>query len=820
MDQERQRVVLDHMTEGLIMATLDGDVRSWNRASLEMHGFASVEEARRALPEFQQVFSMALPDGTPIGMDQWPMPRIMRGEPVRDLLLRLRRLDTGVERLFSYNGCIFTSERGEDLVFITITDHTAHEEALSALRNSEERLRSAAEAAGIGTWDVDFATRQTRYSPELSRMLGFDGTLHMPMGMRDNWFPEDRPIIDEAFARACDPRGDGSMLIEVRGRRADGSVVWMRTSGRVTFANGPEGPRPVSMVGACVDVTDIRQAERRLATQNAVSMVLAQAATLSEATPRLLQAVCESEGWAFGGIWEVDQTAKVLRCAEMWHAPDAPLQALASQTRTLSFARGEGLPGRVWAAARPIVVTDVAADPGYLRAGAAAAAGLRSALAFPITVRGEVIAVLDFIGRSIPDVDPKLLELFAAIGGQLGLFFERKRSEVERRTLETQLRQAQRIEAIGQLSGGIAHDFNNILAAIVGNVQLALMDVPADHPVVESLEQIAQASARAKTLVQQILTFARQRPQQRQVLAMGPVVDESVRLLRALMPASVQLVCNVSKDTPDVLADATQLEQVIVNLGTNAWHALDGKPGRLHIELQPALIDESQARLLTGLKPGRWARLSVIDTGRGMEPEVLERIFEPFFTTKHAGKGTGLGLSVVHGIVQTHGGVVRVSSTPNAGTTFDIYFPDAGSDARAQEPQAPVVQRGGGQHVLFVDDEAPLVALNKRLLQHLGYRVTGFTTPSAALAAFLAEPWSFAAVFTDMNMPEISGLQLAVEVLKVRPDVPVMLASGFITDDLQAEAMRLGVFEVLHKPVSVAQLGETLARAFAPPSTT
>jgi signal transduction histidine kinase/ActR/RegA family two-component response regulator len=607
------------------------------------------------------------------------------------------------------------------------------------------------------------------------------------------------------------------MLLEMRARHVDGSLLWMRTSGRVTFAASPDGPRPVSMVGACVDVTDIRQAERRLATQNAVSMVLAEAATLSAATPKVLQAVCESEGWAFGGIWEVDAAARVLRCAEMWHAPDAPLQAIASQTRTLSFARGEGLPGRVWASGMPTVIADVGADRSYVRAGVVLAAGLRSALAFPITVGGEVIAVIDFIGRSIPAVDPKLLELFAAIGRQLGLFFERKRSEVERRTLETQLRQAQRIEAIGQLSGGIAHDFNNILAAIVGNVQLALMDVPADHPVVESLEQIAQASSRAKTLVQQILTFARQRPQQRQVIAAGLVVDESARLLRAIMPASVQLVCNVSKDTPDILADATQVEQVIVNLGTNAWHALDGKPGRLNIELQPAIIDESQARLLTGLKPGRWARLSVSDTGRGMEPEVLERIFEPFFTTKHAGKGTGLGLSVVHGIVQTHGGVVRVSSTPNAGTTFDIYFPDAGSEARQQDPLPPVVPAGGGQHVLFVDDEAPLVALNKRLLQHLGYRVTGFTTPSSALTAFLAEPWSFAAVFTDMNMPEISGLQLAVEVLKVRPDMPVVLASGFITDELQAEAIRLGVFEVLHKPVSTAQLGETLSRAFAVP---
>jgi signal transduction histidine kinase/PAS domain-containing protein len=811
---DHEHLLLDHMTEGLIVASLSGDVRFWNRAALLAHGFADAEDARRAGPAWSRLCSMALPDGTPLDAAEWPLQRVLRGEQVSNLLLRLKR---GAEdRPYCFHGGTL-SAGGEQLVYVTMSDRAAEVQATKILGISDSHLRNAVEAANIGTWEIDFDAQLVTHSAELSQLLGVQGTRTYPLGASPGGYnAEDRATERAAFARACDPAGDGLMRFESRAARPDGTTVWMRTSGRVTFGPGPDGPRPVLMVGASVDVTEIRQAERRLATQNAVSMVLAEASTLSEATPRLLQAVCESEGWAFGGIWEVDQKARVLRCAEMWHGPDAPLQAIASQTRTLSFAPGQGLPGRVWASGRPTVIADVATDSGYQRAGVVVAAGLRSALAFPITVRGEVIAVLDFIGASIPAVDPKLLELFAAIGGQLGLFFERKRSEVERRTLETQLRHAQRIEAVGQLSGGIAHDFNNILAAIVGNVQLALMDVPPDHPVVESLEQISQASARAKTLVQQILTFARQRPQQRQVLAIGPVVDESVRLLRALMPASVQLVCTVSKATPDILADATQVEQVIVNLGTNAWHALDGKPGRVTIELQPASIDESQARLLTGLKPGRWARLSVSDNGRGMEPEVLERIFEPFFTTKHAGKGTGLGLSVVHGIAQTHGGVVRVSSTPNAGTTFDIYFPDAGSDARTQEPQAPAVQRGGGQHVLFVDDEAPLVALHKRLLQHLGYRVTAFTAPSTALAAFLAEPWSFAAVFTDMNMPEISGLQLAAEVLKVRPDLRVILASGFITDDLQAEAIRLGVFEVLHKPVSVAQLGDTLAHAFAP----
>ena len=814
IEEGRWKVVLDEMTEGLVIASIEGEVRYWNRAALEMHEFSSMDGLLRKLPEFQELFQFSSIDGAVLGIDQWPMARVLRGEAVRHLEVMINKPATGWRRWFSYNGGIVEAADGQRMVFITITDLTMHADALEELKTSEDRLRTATEAAGIGTWEANFETRRTEFSPELSRMLGLPWPHERPLGLRDHIHPDDLTLIDRALLAAT--AGDGSMSFEVRMYCVDGSMLWVRTSGRITFG-GPEGRTPLRLVGACIDVTAIRQAERRLATQNAVSSVLAEAATLSEATPKIIRAVCEAEGWDFGGIWEVDREHKVLRCAEMWHRADAPLQAIATRTRTLSFARTQGLPGRVWATGRPVLIEDIAKDADYHRTAVAVAADLHSALAFPIIVGGDVIAVVDFLAHSLQHADGHLLEMFGAIGKQLGLFFERKRSDAERRALETQLRQAQRIEAIGQLSGGIAHDFNNILAAIVGNVQLAMMDVPADHPATESLEQISQASARAKTLVQQILTFARQRPLQRQVIAAAAVVDESVRLLRASVPAGVEFVCDISPDAPDVLADATQFEQVIINLGTNAWHALDGAPGQIRIGLHGVTVDDVAARAVNGLQAGRWAVLSVTDSGRGMEPEVLERIFEPFFTTKHAGKGTGLGLSVVHGIVQTHGGAMHVRSGPQQGTCFDIYFPDAGSTARPQEPAPLALARGGGQHILFVDDEAPLVALNRRLLQHLGYRVSAFTAPSLALSAFLADPWSFSAVMTDMNMPEISGLQLAVEVLRVRPDVPLLLASGFITDELQQEAARLGISEVLHKPVSIAQLSEALGRALVRP---
>ena len=682
----------------------------------------------------------------------------------------------------------------------------------AAVDEVQERLRTAEEAAGIGTWESDLLLDRSRFSPALSKMLGMQGE-QVFFGNTEHLFhPADLEVLERNMAKALDPVGPGSAVFEVRMLRVDGSVLWIRSSGRTIF--DPQRRQALRMVGTSVDITEIRQAERRLATQNAVSSVLAEATSLSEATPKIIRAVCETEGWDFGGIWEIDSQHGVLRCAEMWHDPALPLESVAAQTRLVSHARGEGLPGRVWAERQPIAVDAMTIAHHDPCAVVAIAAGLRSALAFPIMVAGEVIAVVEFVGRVHVPADEGLFAMFGAIGRQLGMFFERQRSDAERRVLESQLHQAQRMEAIGQLSGGIAHDFNNILAAIIGNVQLAMMDLTPEHPAVESLEQIGQASARARTLVQQILTFARQRPQQRQVMAPGPIVDESVRLLRAIVPAGVDFAVDIDPDVADIDADATQLEQVIVNLGTNAWHALDGAAGTISVGLRRVEVDATSARQLNGLSPGTWVVLTVADTGRGMEQEVLERVFEPFFTTKHAGKGTGLGLSVVHGIVKGHGGAVAVTSRPGEGTRFQIYFPAAASTARVEQPAAPVVTAGGnGQHVLFVDDEAPLVALHKRLLQQLGYRVTAFTSPAAALAAFLAEPWSFSAVLTDMNMPGVSGLQLATEMLRARPDMPVLLASGYITDELQAELSRLGIREVLHKPVAVAQLGEALARA-------
>jgi len=384
-----------------------------------------------------------------------------------------------------------------------------------------------------------------------------------------------------------------------------------------------------------------------------------------------------------------------------------------------------------------------------------------------------------------------------------------------RRLLEEQFRQAQKMEAIGQLAGGVAHDFNNILAAILGNTQMGLAETTDGHPVRQSLEEIHKAGLRATSLVQQILAFSSQRPQERRVIELGPTIEEAVGFLRATIPSVVEFVVSIDPDLPAVLADPTQVHQVLTNLCTNAWHALADQPGRIEVAVRATDPDSDAAGRPVGLRPGPAVCLSVTDTGEGMDAATLERVFDPFFTTKGPGKGTGLGLSVVHGIVQGHDGAIRVTSHPGRGTTFAVYFPAAARPVSEQAAAVRVSRTAKGQHILYLDDEEPLVYLATRMLERLGYRVSGFTSAAEAMKAFRENPDQYDLVIADLNMPGASGLQVAAELLKLRPDLPVALCSGHVTEEQRDRARKLGIREVLYKPNTMAELSETIDRLAA-----
>jgi PAS domain S-box-containing protein len=380
------------------------------------------------------------------------------------------------------------------------------------------------------------------------------------------------------------------------------------------------------------------------------------------------------------------------------------------------------------------------------------------------------------------------------------------------RELEEQLRQTQKLEALGTLAGGIAHDFNNILGAVVSFSELSKLDNPDNQELNENLDQVLNASNRATALVRQILSFSRQQRAERKSLQLGPIVKEALSLLRATLPSTIALEHQLDAAVPDVLANATQVHQIVMNLCTNAGHAMRGRQGRIDVELTTLELDASRPTPHVMLKPGSYVLLTISDTGHGMDAATQARIFEPFFTTKSANEGTGLGLSVVHGIVKEYGGAIVVDSEVGRGTTFSIYLPACSpGEARTTERQSEA-PRGRGQHVLVVDDEAMLGTAVGKMLERLGYQATVFRSSVEALASFRLNPSGYAALITDYTMPGLTGIELIREIRKIRPELPVILASGSSGPLSPDEVRAAGVSEFQAKPLSLATLARTLQR--------
>ena len=387
----------------------------------------------------------------------------------------------------------------------------------------------------------------------------------------------------------------------------------------------------------------------------------------------------------------------------------------------------------------------------------------------------------------------------------------RVRAEINARDLEAQLRQSQKMETVGTLAGGIAHDFNNILSPIMGYADLALTDLPADHPVRDDIEQVLKAARRARDLVKQMLVFSRRGDQTRHPVQLHLVVNDALKLIRSMLPSNIELSQRVANQNDTVLADAGQMHQVIMNLITNAAYAMRNTGGVLRVELGREELDEERARGAGDLKPGSYVVLSVIDRGEGMDAATLGRVFEPFFTTKRPGEGTGLGLSVVHGIVHSHGGGIEVKSALNEGTTFRAYFPAAAATEESLPEARALEAARGGEHVLIVDDEAAIVDLLQRMLEQRGFRVTAFNSSEAALQGFRADPDGFDAIITDQTMPRMSGVELARAVHELRPALPIVLTTGYVDDAAHRERGR-DIAGVAVKPFDAATIAGVLRK--------
>jgi PAS domain S-box-containing protein len=374
---------------------------------------------------------------------------------------------------------------------------------------------------------------------------------------------------------------------------------------------------------------------------------------------------------------------------------------------------------------------------------------------------------------------------------------------------EAQLR-SQKLEALGTLAGGIAHDFNNILFSISGNAELASEDLPPQHPGQSSLNEIKKGARRAADLVRRILTFSRQQDKKREILQVETVVEEAVKMMRATLPAMIEVRTSFAPDLPPANIDSGQIHQVVVNLTTNAAHAIGDHAGTIEVLVTATEVGAEESAIRQ-VAPDRYVLLEVADNGCGMDRATRERIFDPFFTTKPVGKGTGLGLFVVEGIARSHGGGVTVYSEPGKGTVFHVYIPVANQSEKVEPAQLPApVAIGDPWHVLYVDDEEALVTLVTRKLNRLGYKVTGFTDPEEALREFAARPGNFDAIVTDLAMPRLSGFDLLRQVLTLRPNIPTVMTSGYLRPEDHEMAHQIGVQEIILKPSTTEELGVAL----------
>ena len=385
------------------------------------------------------------------------------------------------------------------------------------------------------------------------------------------------------------------------------------------------------------------------------------------------------------------------------------------------------------------------------------------------------------------------------------------RDVTEKVLLENRLKQSQKLEAVGTLTGGIAHDFNNIIGIILGNSELAIDDIPEWNPAYFCVDQIRKASLRAKDVVRQLLSFSRKSPQRKNNIKLLSILNDSYKLLRAIIPVNIdiQIQKHIPEDADIIYADPTQIHQILINLGTNAYHAMNDSGGLLVISVEEILLSEESKHLFPDLPPGRYIKIVVKDTGKGIDPDIRDRIFEPYFTTKDVDQGAGLGLAIVHGIVTAHGGAITFQSQIGEGSSFNVFLPALEPETSSFKSEKEPLP-GGAESILFIDDEKALVRLIEKSLSSLGYNIHVMTNPIHALDTFKASPKNFDLIITDMAMPEMTGEDLVKKILKIRPDIPIIICTGYSDYMSEAKAIQIGCKSFLLKPLERSQLANTI----------
>ncbi|MBE2214102.1 MAG: PAS domain S-box protein [Opitutaceae bacterium] len=685
-----------------------------------------------------------------------------RGEPQGAIVHRIVRLD-GVIIHVEVLGVPFQHE-GRRGALVFARDVTEQRQAEEKLRLHEAVLRETGEIAKVGGWSFDPATGEGFWTEEVARIHDLEPghVTSRDMGL-DFYQGESRRRIEEAVQAAVTQARPYDLELELV--TAAGRRKWIRTIGHPIVEDG----RVVRLRGSFQDVTAQHAASEALRAEEERFRQIA------ENINEVFWVTDGPEGRgrltyvspAYETVWGRGRE-DLLRGGHAWHesihADDRARVLHANQTKLLA-----GKYGEIYRIVRPDGTIRWIHDRGF---------PLRDA-------QGQVYRIVG----TAEDI-------------------------TERHALEEQLRQAQKMEAIGTLAGGIAHDFNNLLGAIMGFAELARVQAPQDPAVRENIEDILVAGRRAVGLVRQILAFSRRSVSDKVVMQLRPVVDEAARLLRASIPATIQIRAEFGRDIPLVRADPTQVHQAVMNLGTNAWHAMRGSAGALDISVAGVVVGPAEVAADPRRREGTFACIAVRDTGTGMAREVVERIFEPFFTTKAQGEGTGLGLSVVHGIVREHDGFITVESTPGVGSEFRLHFPAADVQVSADATTSETLALGNRERILLVDDESALVRVGVQMLLQLGYQPEGVEGAVDAIARVNARPGEFDLVITDHLMPAMTGIEMLARMRESDPGLRAILVTGNAGEIDRETVLAQGFSDLLLKPLSLGGLSAALHAAF------